>query len=105
MAGIQFRLLNRSKGPAVQGPRAQADRALYRQAIGSLIGEQANLRIVEGEAAAFLMDGERVAGVELADGSKVTAQSVVLTTGTFLRGVIHIGDVSFQGGRMGTARL
>ncbi|MEC7761113.1 MAG: tRNA uridine-5-carboxymethylaminomethyl(34) synthesis enzyme MnmG [Pseudomonadota bacterium] len=101
MAGIQFRLLNRSKGPAVQGPRAQADRALYRQAVGSLVAAQPNLQVVEGEVAAFIMSGDSVTGIRLADGSELRARSVVLTTGTFLRGVIHIGDVTIQGGRMG----
>lgn len=100
-AGIQFRLLNRRKGPAVQGPRAQADRKLYREAMLSEIESRPNLSIIEGEAADFVMQGDRVAGVMLADGSEITAGAVVLTTGTFLRGVIHIGDVSRPGGRMG----
>jgi tRNA uridine 5-carboxymethylaminomethyl modification enzyme len=100
-AGIQFRLLNRRKGPAVQGPRAQADRKLYRESMLSEIESRPNLSIIEGEAADFLMQGDRVAGVMLADGSEITAGAVVLTTGTFLRGVIHIGDVSRPGGRMG----
>ncbi|SDW78319.1 tRNA uridine-5-carboxymethylaminomethyl(34) synthesis enzyme MnmG [Litoreibacter albidus] len=100
-AGIQFRLLNRRKGPAVQGPRAQADRALYRQAIQSFISEQENLSVVEGEVADLIMDNETVRGVVLADGSQITAGAVVLTAGTFLRGVIHIGDVSRPGGRIG----
>lgn len=100
-AGIQFRLLNRRKGPAVQGPRAQADRQIYRQAVLEETEAQENLSIVEGEAVDFLMQGTRVTGVELADGSTITAGAVVLTSGTFLRGVIHIGDVSRPGGRMG----
>ncbi len=100
-AGIQFRLLNRSKGPAVQGPRAQADRALYRSAIQSLVNAQENLTIVEGEASDFTMTGHRVTGVLLGDGAEIRAQAVVLTTGTFLRGVIHIGDVARPGGRIG----
>jgi len=100
-AGIQFRLLNRSKGPAVQGPRAQADRALYRAAIQSLVNAQENLTVIEGEAADFIMTGRRVTGVRLGDGAEITAQAVVLTTGTFLRGVIHIGDVARPGGRIG----
>lgn len=100
-AGIQFRLLNRRKGPAVQGPRAQADRALYRAAMLDMTEAQRNLSIVEGEAVDFVMNGDRVCGVELADGSVVTAPAVVLTSGTFLRGVIHIGDVARPGGRMG----
>jgi len=101
-AGIQFRLLNRKKGPAVQGPRAQADRALYRAAVQRQIEAQANLRVIEGEAVDLLLKGDdTVRGVVLADGSELFAAAVVLTTGTFLRGVIHIGDVSYSGGRMG----
>ena len=100
-AGIQFRLLNRRKGPAVQGPRAQADRKIYRTEMLKEIEGQENLDIVEGEVVDFAMDGDTVAGVVLADGATLQATSVVLTTGTFLRGVIHIGDVSYQGGRMG----
>ena len=100
-AGIQFRLLNRRKGPAVQGPRAQADRKIYRESMLAETEAQENLEIIEGEAADFLMQGDRVTGVILADGSEIRAGAVVLTTGTFLRGVIHIGDVSRPGGRMG----
>jgi len=100
-AGIQFRLLNRRKGPAVQGPRAQADRKIYRTEMLKEIQGQENLDIVEGEVVDFAMDGDTVAGVVLADGATLRATSVVLTTGTFLRGVIHIGDESHQGGRMG----
>lgn len=100
-AGIQFRLLNRSKGPAVQGPRAQADRKLYRAAMAEEIASAQGLELVEGEAVEFLMDGGTVAGVKLADGSELRAGSVVLTTGTFLRGIIHIGEQKREGGRMG----
>jgi len=100
-AGIQFRLLNRRKGPAVQGPRAQADRKIYRESMLTEVESQPNLTIIEGEAADFLMSEDRVSGVVLADGSEIRAGAVVLTTGTFLRGVIHIGDVSRPGGRMG----
>ena len=100
-AGIQFRLLNRRKGPAVQGPRAQADRHLYRKAMIQEMRAQRNIQIIEGEVTDFLMERERVSGVVLADGSEVGAGAVILTTGTFLRGVIHIGDVSRPGGRMG----
>lgn len=100
-AGIQFRLLNRKKGPAVQGPRAQTDRAIYRDMMQSVLAAQSCLTIVEGEATDLLLDGQRVTGVQLQDGSSLVAQSVILTTGTFLRGVIHIGDVSRPGGRMG----
>jgi tRNA uridine 5-carboxymethylaminomethyl modification enzyme len=100
-AGIQFRLLNRRKGPAVQGPRAQADRKLYRQAIQRHVAAQDNLDVVLGEVVDFIFMDGRVTGVILADESRIQAKAVVLTTGTFLRGVIHIGDVSRPGGRWG----
>ncbi len=100
-AGIQFRLLNRRKGPAVQGPRAQADRKLYRAAIHTAVDAAPNLDLMYGEATDLLMNGGRVCGVVLADGSELRTGAVILTTGTFLRGVIHIGDVSRPGGRMG----
>ncbi len=100
-AGIQFRLLNRRKGPAVQGPRAQADRKIYRETMLAEVEAQENLSIIEGEACDFIMSGDRVSGVILQDGSAIKAGAVILTTGTFLRGVIHIGDVSKPGGRMG----
>lgn len=99
--GIQFRLLNRRKGPAVQGPRAQQDRQLYQKAMLAETLSRENLTVIEGETVDFLMNGARVAGVILADGSEIHAQEVILTTGTFLRGLIHIGDVSYAGGRMG----
>ena len=101
LAGIQFRLLNRKKGPAVQGPRAQADRAIYRREMLALTESTENLTVIEGEAIDLLMEGDRVAGVVLADGAEIVAGAVVLTTGTFLRGIIHIGDISRPGGRMG----
>ncbi|ALG88872.1 MULTISPECIES: tRNA uridine-5-carboxymethylaminomethyl(34) synthesis enzyme MnmG [Actibacterium] len=100
-AGIQFRLLNRRKGPAVQGPRAQADRKLYREAMQGFIAATPNLTVIEGEATDLLMQRDTVTGVALDDGSELTTGAVVLTTGTFLRGVIHIGDVQRPGGRMG----
>lgn len=100
-AGIQFRLLNRRKGPAVQGPRAQSDRKIYRETMLAEMEAQQGLEIVEGEATDFIMQGETVSGVVLADGRELQAKQVVLTTGTFLRGVIHIGDVQKPGGRMG----
>ena len=100
-AGIQFRLLNRRKGPAVQGPRTQADRKIYRTEMLLETEKQENLTIIEGEVVDFMMRGEAVSGVVLADQSEVSAKAVILTTGTFLRGVIHIGDVSRSGGRMG----
>ena len=100
-AGIQFRLLNRRKGPAVQGPRAQSDRKLYRQAIHATVDGQPNLMLIYGEVTDLAMTGDTVTGVVLDDCATVTCGAVVLTTGTFLRGVIHIGDVSRPGGRMG----
>ncbi|MGB8814854.1 MAG: tRNA uridine-5-carboxymethylaminomethyl(34) synthesis enzyme MnmG [Paracoccaceae bacterium] len=101
LAGIQFRLLNRKKGPAVQGPRAQADRSLYRAAIQDALSVQPNLSIVEGEVVDLIAEANQVEGVILADGSEIRAKAVVLTAGTFLNGLIHIGDVSHSGGRMG----
>lgn len=100
-AGIQFRLLNRKKGPAVQGPRAQSDREIYRQTMQQELMALPGLSIIEGEASDLVMSGNRVTGVEMADEQRLTAHTVILTTGTFLRGVIHIGDVSRPGGRMG----
>jgi len=100
-AGIQFRVLNRRKGPAVQGPRAQADRKLYRRAMQELIAETPNLSVVEGEAARILSEAGAVTGVELADGRILASRAVVLTTGTFLRGVIHLGDQRTPAGRFG----
>ncbi len=101
LAGIQFRLLNRRKGPAVQGPRAQADRKIYRREMLALTKSQENLTIIEGEVIDLLLNGDSVSGVNLADGTTISSKSVVLTSGTFLRGVIHIGDTSYAGGRMG----
>lgn len=100
-AGIQFRLLNRRKGPAVQGPRAQADRERYRAAMLAVTRKQENLDIIVGEVSALKLRKGAVGGVVLADGSEVTAQTVILTAGTFLRGVIHIGDTNIPGGRIG----
>ncbi|SMX32331.1 tRNA uridine-5-carboxymethylaminomethyl(34) synthesis enzyme MnmG [Maliponia aquimaris] len=100
-AGIQFRLLNRRKGPAVQGPRAQADRKLYAEAMQSEVAGTAGLTLIEGEVVDFLLRDGSVGGIVLTDGSEVAARAVVLTSGTFLRGVIHIGDVRRPGGRMG----
>ena len=100
-SGIQFRLLNRRKGPAVQGPRAQSDRKVYREAMQVELSGRENLTVKEGEVVDLIMQDRRVSGVTLADGSQLAARSVILTTGTFLRGVIHIGDVARPGGRMG----
>ena len=99
--GIQFRLLNRSRGPAVQSPRAQADRNLYRTEMRRRLSNTENLTIIEGEVAALNFKGDRVTGVELANGEKVEGVSVVLTTGTFLNGLIHVGKKTFQAGRSG----
>lgn len=102
-AGIQFRLLNRSKGPAVRGPRSQADRKLYRLAMQRAIRAQPGLDIVEGEVADFDIRDGVVVGVTLADGRELGCGAVVLTTGTFLRGLIHIGTRQVPAGRMGEA--
>ncbi|MTJ82970.1 MAG: tRNA uridine-5-carboxymethylaminomethyl(34) synthesis enzyme MnmG [Telmatospirillum sp.] len=104
-AGIQFRVLNRSKGPAVQGPRAQADRALYRQAMRAVLSEIPGLEIRAAAVETLLFDreGRRVTGVATAMGEEITAASVILTTGTFLRGLVHIGERRFAAGRMGDA--
>ena len=100
-AGIQFRLLNRRKGPAVQGPRAQADRKLYRLAMQRLLAAEPCLTIIEGEVADLVEEAGQVRGVLLGDGSRIDAASVILTAGTFLNGLIHIGDSNHPGGRMG----
>ncbi len=101
-AGIQFRVLNRRKGPAVRGPRAQADRKLYAAAMQAAIRQTANLTVIEGEVDDLLVEG-RVTGVRLADGRVFAADAVVLTTGTFLRGLIHIGERQIPAGRVGEA--
>src|SRR5437016_5193882 len=101
-AGIQFRILNRSKGPAVRGPRAQADRKLYRRAVSELLRETDGLGIAEGGAEDLLLDGSgRVTGVALGDGRRCATGRVVLTTGTFLNGLIHIGEEKIPAGRVG----
>jgi tRNA uridine 5-carboxymethylaminomethyl modification enzyme len=99
--GIQFRVLNRRKGPAVRGPRAQADRALYAAAMQRAIRAVANLVVIEGEADDLTLAAGRVTGVKLTDGRGLTAGAVVLTTGTFLRGLIHIGEQQTPAGRVG----
>ncbi len=101
--GIQFRLLNRSKGPAVQGPRAQADRKLYRQAMQAAVLATPGLTVIEGAVDDILTESGWAAGVRLADGRELCAGAVVLTTGTFLRGLIHMGDVRIPAGRVGEA--
>lgn len=101
-AGIQFRLLNRKKGPAVQGPRVQADRNLYRHHMIEEFNLQPNISILEGEVVDLSLKGGRISGVVLQDGSIVQSRQVILTSGTFLGGVIHIGDQKHSGGRLGS---
>lgn len=100
-AGIQFRLLNRSKGPAVRGPRAQADRKLYRNAMQEAIAGQPGLTVIAGAACGFLIQNNAVRGVMCEDGQSYACATVVLTTGTFLNGLIHIGDRRIPAGRHG----
>lgn len=100
-AGIQFRLLNRRKGPAVQGPRAQADRMVYRSVVQEMIASQPQVEVIEGEVVDFAFAEGRVSGVILNDGARLSTTAVVLTTGTFLRGVIYVGDQRKSGGRVG----
>src|SRR5436305_5993852 len=100
-AAIHYRMLNASKGAAVRGPRVQADRRRYKQAIHALLDAKTGLEIVEGEAAALVLHGRRVSGVELAGGDRVAAAAVVLATGTFLGGKLHFGMSSRAGGRAG----
>ncbi len=100
-AGIQFRMLNRRKGPAVRGPRTQADRKLYRLAMQDAINEQSNLTVIEGGAGDLIIQHGSVEGVRLLDGREIACKSVVLTTGTFLHGLIHIGERKIPAGRMG----
>ncbi|MBZ8135067.1 tRNA uridine-5-carboxymethylaminomethyl(34) synthesis enzyme MnmG [Afifella sp. IM 167] len=100
-AGIQFRMLNRRKGPAVQGPRAQSDRSLYRRAMQEAIRAQNNLAVIEGEAADLRLEDGRLAAIVLADGREVACGAAVITTGTFLRGLIHIGEATMPAGRAG----
>ena len=100
-AGIQFRLLNRRKGPAVRGPRTQADRKLYREKIQELLKAQPNLDLLEGEAWDLEHSDSAITGVKLKDGRLIASKAVILTTGTFLRGLIHIGDRTIPAGRVG----
>ena len=103
LAGIQFRVLNRSKGPAVQGPRAQADRKLYRQAMQAAIGTTPNLEVIEAAVEDLIVEQGKSAGIVTADGRKIRAGAVVLTTGTFLNGLIHIGEKKIPAGRINEA--
>ncbi|MDF7774171.1 tRNA uridine-5-carboxymethylaminomethyl(34) synthesis enzyme MnmG [Sphingomonas sp. AOB5] len=100
-AAIHYRMLNRSKGTAVQGPRVQADRTRYAAAIQTMLKAQSNLTLIEGEAAALILEGGAIAGVELADGVRLACRSVVLATGTFLGGRIFRGEERLDGGRIG----
>src|ERR1700750_2596085 len=99
--GIQFRVLNRRKGPAVRGPRAQADRKLYAAAMQAAIRETDGLSVIEGEADELIMIDGRVTGSRMADGRELSAGAVVVTTGTFLRGLIHLGEKNWPAGRAG----
>lgn len=101
--GIQFRVLNRRKGPAVRGPRAQADRKLYAAAMQAAIRETTGLSVIEGEVDELIVREGRVTGVRLADGRELRAGAVVVTTGTFLRGLIHLGEKTWPAGRVGEA--
>src|ERR1043165_8954046 len=101
--GIQFRLLNRRKGPAVRGPRAQADRKLYAAAMQAEIRAIENLTVIESEADDLVIADGRVTAVKFADGREIKTGAVVLTTGTFLRGLIHIGEKQIPAGRVGEA--
>lgn len=102
-AGIHYRMLNQSKGPAVRGPRAQADRKLYRLAVQDILANQSNLTIIEDAADEILIEDGRITGVGGASGTEYRAASVVLTTGTFLRGLIHLGEQKTSAGRVGEA--
>ncbi|MGN6412192.1 MAG: tRNA uridine-5-carboxymethylaminomethyl(34) synthesis enzyme MnmG [Nitrobacter sp.] len=102
-AGIQFRMLNRRKGPAVRGPRAQADRKLYAAAMQRAVQEAANLEVIEGEADDLIVTSGRIAGLRLSDGREIRTGAVVVTTGTFLRGLIHLGEKSWPAGRVDEA--
>ena len=103
LGGIQFRVLNRRKGPAVRGPRAQADRKLYAAAMQAAIRAVPNLEVIETEADDLVLENGQVAGVKTSEGRKIGAGAVVLTTGTFLRGLIHIGEKQIPAGRVGEA--
>jgi tRNA uridine 5-carboxymethylaminomethyl modification enzyme len=101
--GIQFRVLNRRKGPAVRGPRAQADRKLYAAAMQAAINATPDLEVIEAEADDLIIKNGRVCGVKFIDGREISTGAVVLTTGTFLRGLIHIGEIQIPAGRVGEA--
>ena len=100
-AGIQFRLLNRSKGPAVQGPRSQIDREYYKNFVYNKLTKLKNLNILSEEVSGLIIDAKKIKGAVLSNNKRLYAKSVILTTGTFLNGIIHIGNKSFSGGRRG----
>ncbi|AXK41391.1 tRNA uridine-5-carboxymethylaminomethyl(34) synthesis enzyme MnmG [Erythrobacter aureus] len=100
-AAIHYRMLNRSKGSAVWGPRVQADRKLFHRAVQAMVRAQPSLELVAGEAAALRLEGGRVCGLELADGTRITSRAVILCTGTFLGGILYRGEERFEGGRIG----
>ena len=100
-SGIQFRLLNRSKGPAVHGPRSQSDRWLYKQAMQATLGDYPNLTLIAAAVEDLIVENGRVIGVKTALGEEINSERVVLTTGTFLKGVIHIGHDRTPAGRHG----
>ena len=100
-AGIQFKVLNRSKGPAVQGPRAQCDRDLYAAAVLRLLDQEPNITVIEGSVSSLRREGSRITGVELTGGAALSASAVIITTGTFLRAIMHSGEQQTSGGRFG----
>jgi len=102
-SGIQFRMLNRSKGPAVRGPRTQSDRYLYRTEMQAMLGAQENLTIIAGAVDDIISDAGKITGVRTEDGREFAASQIVLTTGTFLKGVIHVGEDRTPAGRWGEA--
>src|SRR6478752_5007956 len=102
-SGIQFRLLNRRKGPAVRGPRTQADRKLYAAAMQHEIRETPGLTVIEGEADDLIAKDGRITGLRLGDGRELATGAIVITTGTFLRGLIHLGEKQWPAGRVGEA--
>src|SRR5262249_20133871 len=102
-AGIQFRMLNRGRGPAVWSPRAQQDKAAYRALVRAHLERTPRLHLIEGQVVAFQVEGDRVHGVALADGSSIEADAVIVTPGTFMNGLMHIGEMTVAGGRVGEA--
>ena len=102
-AGIQFKMLNRGRGPAVWSPRAQEDKALYRAAVREVLDATPGVTLVQGQVTAFIVEGGRIRGVTLADGDTLEADAVIVTPGTFLDGVLHVGDRTLAGGRVGEA--